>query len=232
VRAVSVQPVIQYWLSDKDVAHIKRGMDVLAQVFFAAGARRVHTPINGFDILESAADLAALRRATIRPWDLDLSAYHPLGTARMGSDPASSVLRHDHQMHETEALYEDEFEDEDEDEYEDEGEEFLRGIGRLVRRAAPTLGQQTGARLTQLVNVPEDVRGQPHRPRLFCDRLLHRLAQPPRRVCWKRHPASRIKPSRRAQHPEHALLHQIGHLHVFAGIPARDPQHKRQTPLN
>lgn len=105
VRNVMGQPVIQYWLTDKDVAHIKRGMDVLAQVFFAAGARRVHTGISGFDSLDSPDDLAALRRATIRPWDLDISAYHPLGTARMGSDPASSVVGADHQVHDTKGLY-------------------------------------------------------------------------------------------------------------------------------
>jgi hypothetical protein len=105
VSAIGGQPVIKYWLTDHDVAHIKRGMDVLAQVFFAAGARRVHTPINGFDVLESPGDLDRLRRATIRPWDLDLSAYHPLGTARMGSDPASSVIGSDHQVHDTRGLY-------------------------------------------------------------------------------------------------------------------------------
>ncbi|MBS1118731.1 MAG: hypothetical protein H6Q90_959 [Deltaproteobacteria bacterium] len=105
VSSVRGQPMIRYWLGDKDVAHIKRGMDVLAQVYFAAGARRVHTPIHGFDVLESPADLAALRRATIRPWDLDLSAYHPLGTARMGSDPRSSVVGPDHQVHDTKGLY-------------------------------------------------------------------------------------------------------------------------------
>lgn len=105
VREVMGQAVIQYWLQDKDVAHIKRGMDVLAQVFFAAGAKVVHTPIAGFDRLTSPGDLEALRRATIRPWDLDLSAYHPLGTARMGRDPSSSVVNQDHQVHDTEGLY-------------------------------------------------------------------------------------------------------------------------------
>jgi choline dehydrogenase-like flavoprotein len=105
VREVMGQPMIQYWLQDKDVSHIKRGVDVLAQVFFAAGARRVHTPIAGYDVLESEADLAALRRATVRAWDLDLSAYHPLGTARMGRDPASSVIDENHQVHDCEGLY-------------------------------------------------------------------------------------------------------------------------------
>src|SRR5262249_40425933 len=88
-----------------DVAHIKRGLDVLAQVFFAAGAHTVHAPIAGFEVLRSPADLEALRRAKIRPWDLDLSAYHPLGTARMGRDAASSVVGPDHELHDTRGVY-------------------------------------------------------------------------------------------------------------------------------
>jgi choline dehydrogenase-like flavoprotein len=105
VRAVRGQPVISYWLTEQDVSHIKRGLDVLAQIFFAAGARRVHFPVHGFEVLGSTADLDAFRRATLRPWDLDLSAYHPLGTARMGTDPASSVIGPDHQVHDTPGLY-------------------------------------------------------------------------------------------------------------------------------
>ena len=105
VREVRGQPVIQYWLSQRDVAHIKRGLDVLAQVYFAAGARVVHTGVAGFERLTSPDDLVAFRRATIKPWDLDLSAYHPLGTARMGRDPASSVVGPDHQVHDCDDLY-------------------------------------------------------------------------------------------------------------------------------
>jgi choline dehydrogenase-like flavoprotein len=105
VREVMGQPVIRYWLQDKDVAHIKRGLDILAQIYFAAGAKRVHMPVAGFDIIDSPDDLAKLRRATIRPWDLDLSAYHPLGTARMGRDPAASVIGPEHEMHDTRNLF-------------------------------------------------------------------------------------------------------------------------------
>jgi choline dehydrogenase-like flavoprotein len=105
VREIAGQPVIRYWLQDKDVAHIKRGIDVLAQIFFAAGAKRLHLPVAGFDVINGPDDLVKLRRATLRAWDLDLSAYHPLGTARMGMDPTSSVVGADHQMHDTDALY-------------------------------------------------------------------------------------------------------------------------------
>jgi choline dehydrogenase-like flavoprotein len=96
--------MIRYWLSERDVSHIKRGIDVLAQIFFAAGARRLHLPVAGFNAL-GPDDLPALRRARIRPWDLDISAYHPLGTARMGRDPRSSVVDPDHQVHGVPALY-------------------------------------------------------------------------------------------------------------------------------
>ncbi|HWO24825.1 MAG TPA: GMC family oxidoreductase [Kofleriaceae bacterium] len=105
VREFRGQPMIKYWLTEQDVSHVKRALDVLAQLFFAAGARRVHMPIHGFDVMESADDLAALRRATLRPWDFDLSAYHPLGTARMGVDAATSVIGPDHEVHDTPGLY-------------------------------------------------------------------------------------------------------------------------------
>jgi choline dehydrogenase-like flavoprotein len=78
---------------------------VLAQIFFAAGAKRLHLPVSGYDVITSPDELATFRRATIRAWDLDLSAYHPLGTARMGTDPAHSVIGPDHEMHDTAGLY-------------------------------------------------------------------------------------------------------------------------------
>jgi choline dehydrogenase-like flavoprotein len=105
VHEVGGQMVVQYWLRDEDVAHLKRGLDVLAQIYFAAGARRVHVPVAGYDVLESADDLAAFRRAKLRAWDFDVSAYHPLGTARMGTDPAVSVIDADHQVHGSPGLY-------------------------------------------------------------------------------------------------------------------------------
>jgi len=105
VHQVGGQLVVRYWLGDADVAHLKRGLDVLAQIYFAAGARRVHFPVAGFDVLASADDLAAFRRATLHAWDFDVTAYHPLGTARMGVDAQTSVIDADHQVHGAPGLY-------------------------------------------------------------------------------------------------------------------------------
>ena len=105
VRLIGGRPVITYVLNDADLARIKRGIDILARVFFAAGARAVLPPVHGFDELRSEADLARLRTANLAASDLELSAYHPLGTARMGPDPRSSVVDLDHQVHDTPGLY-------------------------------------------------------------------------------------------------------------------------------
>ena len=41
----------------------------------------------------------------LKPADLRLEAFHPMSTARMGSDPADSVTGPDGAVHGTEGLY-------------------------------------------------------------------------------------------------------------------------------
>jgi len=105
VRTIAGRTVITYRLNDQDVARIKRGLDILARVFFAAGAKAFLPPLHGFDELRGEADLERFRRVDIRASDLELSAYHPLGTCRMGQDPARSVVGPDHQLHDCDGLY-------------------------------------------------------------------------------------------------------------------------------
>lgn len=99
------KPLIRYELNDHDTARLKRGIDLLAQVYFASDAERIITPVRGFEIIDSLEDLARFRRARLTPADFELSAYHPLGTARMGIDPKSSVVDQDLQAHDLPGLY-------------------------------------------------------------------------------------------------------------------------------
>lgn len=105
VRAVRGRPFITYRLGRADVAQVQRGVEILARVFLAAGARRVLPLVHGFDELCGEADLGRFAAARLRARDLELSAYHPLGTARMGADPRRSVVGPDHQSHEVAGLY-------------------------------------------------------------------------------------------------------------------------------
>ena len=105
VRAVRGRPLVVYRLRNADVARLQRGIAVLARVFLAAGARRVLPLVHGFDELRSEADLGRFAAARLRARDLELTAYHPLGTARMGADPRRSVVGPDNQAHEVPGLY-------------------------------------------------------------------------------------------------------------------------------
>jgi choline dehydrogenase-like flavoprotein len=61
--------------------------------------------ISGMDEVASASDVASLRRMKLRPGDFEVTAYHPLGTCRIGVNPRTSVLGADHQAHEVLGLY-------------------------------------------------------------------------------------------------------------------------------
>ena len=104
-RGPGGRPLITYSLVEHDVARLKRAVEILSRVYFAAGARTVIPLVHGFDELTSVDDLERLRRAKLRARDFEISAYHPLGTARMGRDPARSVVGSDHQVHDTPGCY-------------------------------------------------------------------------------------------------------------------------------
>jgi hypothetical protein len=104
-RGPGGRPLITYSLVEHDVARLKRAVEILSRVYFAAGARSVFPLVHGFDELTSPAELDRLRHARLRARDFEITAYHPLGTARMGRDPAKSVVGADHQVHDTPGCY-------------------------------------------------------------------------------------------------------------------------------
>jgi choline dehydrogenase-like flavoprotein len=99
------RPLITYVCNDEDVAKLKRGVELLARCYFAAGARAVFPMVAGFDELHSPADLERFRATHVHARDFELTAYHPLGTCRMGVDPRRSVVNPDHEVHDLPGLF-------------------------------------------------------------------------------------------------------------------------------
>ncbi|WP_437816698.1 FAD-dependent oxidoreductase [Sorangium sp. So ce1078] len=98
-------PLVLYTMNQEDVAKMQRGVELLCEVFLAAGARRVLPLVAGCDEVNGPEDLARLRARQIKAGDLDVAAFHPLGTCRIGVDPRSSCLGPDHQAHDVAGLY-------------------------------------------------------------------------------------------------------------------------------
>jgi choline dehydrogenase-like flavoprotein len=99
------EPTVTYKLNSTDARKIVRGIAHAANVWFAAGARAVVTNIAGAAPIESAAQLAELEEDAIKPGALRLSGLHPVGTARMGVDPARSVTDPWGEVHGITGLY-------------------------------------------------------------------------------------------------------------------------------
>lgn len=104
-RPGSYGPVIVYNLDANDTRRMQQGMERLIAVFLEAGAEAVMPGVVGADEIRSRADLERFRT---RRWDasrFELTAFHPLGTARMGTRIEDSVVGPDHQHHAVSDLY-------------------------------------------------------------------------------------------------------------------------------
>jgi choline dehydrogenase-like flavoprotein len=92
VRPRFGRPWITYDLVEEDARRFRAAAALLARIFLAAGARVVWLPVHGAPEVRSERELLAFERAAVRPEDWELAAFHPLGTCRMGRDPAVAVV--------------------------------------------------------------------------------------------------------------------------------------------
>ena len=98
-------PVLRYDMNPEDIAQMQRGYAILSEIFLRAGAERVLPMLAGCDEIRGEADLEKLRRMKLSAGDFEVTAYHPLGTCRMGSDPSRSCVGPDGEAHDTEGLF-------------------------------------------------------------------------------------------------------------------------------
>jgi choline dehydrogenase-like flavoprotein len=81
---------LSYRLLDEEARRIQFGIARAAEIHFAAGATEVYPNVGPVAVIPRGR-LAQFEALRLKPADLRLEAFHPMSTARMGSDPATSV---------------------------------------------------------------------------------------------------------------------------------------------
>lgn len=104
VRERAGRPSIRYRLEREDVAAFKRGVELLTELYWEAGAKAVYQPIAGIPELRDG-DPGPLPARTVEPRDLTLMAFHPLGTARADARPERGVIDGDLAVHGASGVY-------------------------------------------------------------------------------------------------------------------------------
>jgi choline dehydrogenase-like flavoprotein len=97
-------PVVRYDVNRADAATAQFAIERLIELFWAAGARTVITPLaRARELREPGA--APLRGVRLHPRELKLMAFHPLGTAGAHADPRRGVVDGDLRVHGVEGVY-------------------------------------------------------------------------------------------------------------------------------
>ena len=95
---------VSYTVGDADLATFKRGIELLCELYWAAGAREIYPPVDGIAVLRDG-DMKRIRDYQVRARDLTLMAFHPLGTARADARPEHGVVDGDLKLHEADGVY-------------------------------------------------------------------------------------------------------------------------------
>ncbi|MBI4614399.1 MAG: GMC family oxidoreductase [Planctomycetes bacterium] len=99
------EPLVAYRLLPQDKAKLVRGLRLLAELYFEAGARKVYLPFDEIPVLSSRDELEKIRPEAVDARRMESSSQHPLGTCRMGKDPRSSVVGPAGEAHDLPGLY-------------------------------------------------------------------------------------------------------------------------------
>jgi choline dehydrogenase-like flavoprotein len=95
---------LSYRLTDEEARRIQFGIARAAEIHFAAGAIEVYPNVGPVSVIPRGR-LEEFESMALRPSDLRLEAFHPMSTARMGADRATSVTDPDGAVRGTEGLY-------------------------------------------------------------------------------------------------------------------------------
>ncbi len=95
---------MSYGLTREDAARAAYGIARAAEVHFAAGATEVYPNLARVPALRPG-DLPAFEATAVKPSELRLEGFHPMGTARIAADPREGACAPDGSLHGTAGLH-------------------------------------------------------------------------------------------------------------------------------
>jgi len=104
VKVINGRPQAFYQLSEHDAANMQRGLVLLAELLFAAGAKKLLLPFHDAKELHSADDAHRFLDRPIPPKGWEVVTVHMMGTAKMGTDRTTSVTDSFGFMHDVDRL--------------------------------------------------------------------------------------------------------------------------------
>jgi choline dehydrogenase-like flavoprotein len=94
-----------YSMNQIDAERFRKGIGYVADIFFAAGARRVFTGCFKMPVIRTPEELTRFKTMRIKPWHFEIMAFHPLGTCRMGNTPHTAVVDLNLETHDVKGLF-------------------------------------------------------------------------------------------------------------------------------
>ncbi len=105
-RGLGGRPFLRYDLSRLDHERVMSGLKKLCQLFIAAGAKTLYLPTWKLPVLDAEADVdACIDAANIKAIDLEVAAFHPLGTCGFGPSAETFPLDCDLKVRGKQGLY-------------------------------------------------------------------------------------------------------------------------------
>jgi choline dehydrogenase-like flavoprotein len=92
-RWLSREPLITYRMAKRDRERMWRGIGILGEMAFAAGAREILLPMFGADPIKRVEDLRAFTARPPSAKKVECMSFHPLGSARMSAEESQGAVK-------------------------------------------------------------------------------------------------------------------------------------------
>jgi choline dehydrogenase-like flavoprotein len=93
-------------MNNRDFSKFLYGIELLSKMMLRAGADYVHLPgLRQFPRIHDERELTQALQSGVKPHHFAISAYHPLGTARLAAGPTHGVCDESHRVFGWEGLY-------------------------------------------------------------------------------------------------------------------------------